>query len=223
MIALGGSIVHPDEINVAYLKEFKNFISTETAKGKKFIIVVGGGAPARKFQRAANEVVDVADNDLDWLGIHATRLNAHLLRTIFREEAHPVILDERGRINDFAGHAIIIGAGWQPGWSTDFVAAQAAADFNIKMVLILGKPEFVYNKDNEQFSDAEPIKELSWPEYLKLIPNVWSPGIHAPVDPVAAKLAEKEGLEVIVAGGADLANVKNILEGEKFKGTVIKS
>ena len=103
------------------------------------------------------------------------------------------------------------------------MAAQAAADFNIKMVLILGKPEFVYNKDNQQFSDAEPIKELSWPEYLKLIPNVWSPGIHAPVDPVAAKLAEKEGLEVIVAGGADLANVKNILEGEKFKGTVIKS
>lgn len=222
VMALGGSIVHPDEINVSYLREFKNFILAETAKGKKFIIVVGGGSPARKFQRAASEVIGVADEDLDWLGIHATRLNAHLLRTIFREQAHPVILDGRGRISDFAGYSIIIGAGWRPGWSTDFVATRAAADFSVKTVLILGKPEFVYNKDNQQFTDAVPLENLNWDEYLKLIPNEWSPGIHAPVDPVAAKLARQEGLKIIVAGGVDLENVKNILEGKKFKGTVIK-
>ena len=38
------------------------------------IIVVGGGRTARQYQDAANRLVKLADEDVDWLGIHATRL-----------------------------------------------------------------------------------------------------------------------------------------------------
>ncbi|TSC53340.1 MAG: uridylate kinase [Parcubacteria group bacterium LiPW_39] len=222
VMALGGSIICPDGIDVSYLKNFYDFIVKEIAAGKKFIIVTGGGNPARQYQRAAGEIVPISDQDKDWLGIHATRLNAHLLRTIFAKQAHPVILEHRGKIIDFDGYSVIIAAGWRPGWSTDFVAVQIAVDFNVDKVLILGKPDFVYNKDNQRFSDATPFTNLTWQEYLKLIPNEWSPGIHAPVDPVAAKLARQEGIEVIVADGKNLENLKNILEERKFKGTMIK-
>ena len=221
VMALGGSIICPDEIDISYLRDFYDFILKEIDDGKKFIIVTGGGSLCRKFQKAAGEFVHVSDEDKDWLGIHSTRLNAQLLRTIFAKQAHPVILEHRGKITNFDGYSVIIAAGWRPGWSTDFVAVQIAVDFHVDKVLILGKPDFVYNKDNQQFPDAKPFINLTWSEYLKLIPNEWSPGIHAPVDPVAAKLAQKEGIEAIVAGGKDLENLKNILEGKKFKGTII--
>ena len=44
----------------------------------------------------------VTDEDKDWIGIHATRLNAHLLRTIFRDVADPVVIDIRGKSKSFA-------------------------------------------------------------------------------------------------------------------------
>lgn len=221
VIALGGSIVHPDELNIPYLKDFYDFMLGQIAKGRKFIVVVGGGAPARKYQKAAGEVAGISDEDKDWIGIHATRLNAHLLRTIFMKQAHPVILKRRNGVADFGGHSMIIGAGWHPGWSTDFVAIQAAADFKADEVLILGKPDHVYDKDNQKFADAKPIERLNWAEYAKLIPGEWSPGMSAPVDPVAAKLAQGTKIKVIVASGADLENVGKILDGEKFEGTTI--
>lgn len=222
IIAVGGSIVCPDKINTEYLKALRVFIRGEIKEGKRFILVVGGGAPARTFQKAAAEVVEVPDEDKDWLGVHATRLNAHLLRTVFREEAHPVIFEARGKLTDFDSHTVIIGAGWRPGWSTDFVTVQIAADFKNPQAIILGKPEYVYDKDNVLYPDAKPYSKMSWEEYMKLVPEKWSPGIHAPVDPVAARLAQKEKMRVIVAGGKDLQNVKNILDGKEFKGTTIE-
>lgn len=222
IIAVGGSIVCPDKINTEYLKALHVFIRSEIREGKRFILVVGGGAPARTFQKAAAEVVEVPDEDKDWLGVHATRLNAHLLRTVFREEAHPVIFEARNKLTDFDGHSVIIGAGWRPGWSTDFVTVQIAVDFNNPQAIILGKPEYVYDKDNVLYPDAKPYSKMSWDEYMKLVPAKWSPGIHAPVDPVAAQLAQKEKMRVIVAGGKDLQNVKNILDGKEFKGTIIE-
>lgn len=222
VIALGGSIVCPDSVNVEYLKEFRAFLLEQIKLGKRFVLVIGGGGPARQYQKAAGAVVPVSDEDKDWIGIHATRLNAHLLRTVFRDEANPVIFEARGKITEFGEYPLIIGAGWRPGWSTDFVTVQIAADFKISQAIILGKPDYVYDKDNQLYPDAKPFSRMSWAEYLKLVPEKWSPGIHAPVDPVAAQLAQKEKLQVVVAGGKDLENVKNILEGKEFKGTVIE-
>lgn len=221
VIALGGSAVVPQEIDTDFLREFYVFIKKQIKKGSKFIIVVGGGATCRIYQKAASKVTQVMDEDKDWIGVHSTRLNAHLLRTIFRKQAHPVIFEQRFKIKSFGRHSIIIGAGWGPGWSTDFVACQIAADFRIKQVLILGKPAYVYTANPDADKAAKAIKKLTWPEFFKLIPKKWSPGLHSPVDPVAARLAKKQGLKVIVARGRDLANLKNILSNKKFKGTTI--
>lgn len=222
VIALGGSIVCPNEVNIPYLKEFYTFLLGQIKLGQRFILVVGGGGPARQYQKAASEIVTVSDEDKDWIGVHATRLNAHLLRTIFREEANPIIFEARGKISEFGDYSVVIGAGWRPGWSTDFVATQIAVDLGVAQAIILGKPEYVYDKDNCLHADAKAIENITWQEYMKLIPSEWVPGIHAPVDPVAARLGQESGLEVIVAGGKDLANVKNILDGQSFRGTTIK-
>ena len=220
IVALGGSIVHPDDINTAFLKDFKKFLTPFIAKGVKFVIVIGGGSLARRFQDAASKVSRVADEDKDWIGIHATRLHAQLLRTMFHNMADPVVIDSRRKISRLK-YPITIASGWRPGWSTDYVSLQIAADHGIHEVVIAGKPAHVYDKDNAKYADAKPFQKLSWRDYQKLIPRKWKPGLHAPVDPVGAALGKKEGIRAIIVDGRDIKNFHSLLNGVDFKGTII--
>jgi len=221
VVALGGSIVHPGEIDTKFLKNFKRFLAPFLKSGTRFVLVVGGGALARRFQDAAGAVSKVNDEDKDWIGIHSTRLNAHLLRTIFRDVADPVIIDARKKIAR-PRYPVTIGAGWRPGWSTDYVALQIAADLGAQEAIIAGKPDYVYDKD-PKYPGAKKFATLSWREYGKLIPKKWKPGLHAPVDPVGAALAARDDLKAIVLDGRNLKNFSALLKGDAFKGTVIGS
>jgi len=73
VIALGGSIVFPSEIDVVFIKKFKRLIEEQVGLGKQFVIVVGGGYLSRLYQKASREVANLSDRDKDWIGIHATR------------------------------------------------------------------------------------------------------------------------------------------------------
>src|SRR5258708_1604240 len=97
IISVGGSLVVPNAgINTEFLKKLNTFIRAQLAKhpNRQFFLVVGGGSIARHYRDAGREVVghELTRDDQDWLGIHATKLNAHLVRTIFRDIAHPYIL-----------------------------------------------------------------------------------------------------------------------------------
>lgn len=221
VIALGGSVAFSHEIDVNFLRKFTLFIKKEIKKKRKFVIICGGGYIARKYQKSLEEITKTLNEDKDWIGIHSTRLNAHFLRTLFRKESHKVVFDNRFKLKDFGRHAIIIGSGWRPGGSTDYVAVQIAVDFNTDQVIILGKPDYVYTSDFEKDSNAKPIKKISWKDYLKLIPSKWEPGFHSPVDPIAAKLAQKEKIKVVITDGKKLDNLKRILDNQEFKGTII--
>jgi len=220
VVALGGSIVHPEGIDIQFLKDFKKFLAPFLKRGVKFVLVIGGGRLSRNFQEAAEQVSRVTDEDKDWIGIHATRLNAHLLRTIFRDVADPVVIDVRGKVKKLRA-PVTIASGWRPGWSTDYVAMRIAADFGVHEAVIAGKPPHVYNKDHAKFADAVPFYELSWREYRKLIPAKWKPGLHAPVDPVGAALGAREGVKAIIIDGRNMKNFATLLNGKEFKGTII--
>jgi uridylate kinase len=221
VISLGGSVICPKEIDFKFLKKFYSFIERKIKEGFKFVIVAGGGETARNYQRAISKIKKVSNEDKDWLGIEATKLNALLLKTIFKKYAHPVFFDKRFKIKNFGKHPIIIASGWKPGWSTDFVTVQIALDFKINLAILLGKPDYVYTANPDKVKNAKPIEKMSFKDYFKLIPKKWSPGLHAPVDPIAAKLAMKKKIKIIVASGKDLKNFEKILKGEKFKGTTI--
>jgi uridylate kinase len=244
VVALGGSIVYPhtitgnvprtgakrpspfgvgacpDGIDVAFVRKFKRFLAPFVRHKVRFVIVIGGGQLSRNFQTAAARVAPVTDEDKDWIGIHATRLNAHLLRTIFREIADPVIIDARHKLPKLT-HPVTIASGWRPGWSTDFVAAASAADYGAKEFVVAGKPSHVFDKDPHVHDGAVPFETLSWRDYRKLIPAQWKPGAHAPVDPVAAKFAQKEKLTAVIIDGRNLKNFVNLLNGKEFWGTII--
>ena len=221
VIAFGGSILHPDEIDVLFLKQFAKFVRGAARRGRRLVLVVGGGRLSRRFQDAAGRVARLTNEDKDWIGIHATRLHAHLLRTVFRDIADPVVIDKRHRLKKLT-HPVTIASGWRPGWSTDYVAAALAKDFGAREFIVAGKPAHVYDKDPEKHKDSRPLKEISWAHYRKLIPAKWAPGSHAPVDPVAARLAHGAHLAAIIINGKDLKNFARLLEGKPFVGTTIK-
>lgn len=224
LIALGGSIIcpQPGKINIKFLKKFKKLILKYLKKGFRFILVTGGGKISRLYQKAARKIGKLSYEDMDWLGIYVTRLNAYLLRAIFRKKINPVILDDPYKPvkNNWR---ILIGAGWRPGWSTDYISILLAKRFNIKEIIDAGNISFVYNKDILKYKNAVAIKKISWKNYRKLISSRWVPGLAAPIDPIAAKEAQKLKIRAIITLGTDLKNLEKIILGKKFKGTVIES
>lgn len=222
VIALGGSVIAPNGIDIKFLKRFRRFLKEQLKKRKRFIIVAGGGAIARHYQDACTKIIPLTHEDKDWLGIHSTRLNAHLLRTIFMKEAYPVVLDSPHKLlSRKAPKNLIIASGWRPGWSTDYIAILLAKRFGVGRVIIAGHPDFVYTKDYTRHKNAKPIPRIHWREYQRLVPRTWKSGLKAPVDPIAAKLARASRIEAIIIRGTDLANFARLLAGYPFRGTII--
>lgn len=225
VISLGGSIISPQvgKINIDFLKKFRKLILKFIKKGYRFAIIPGGGKVCRLYQKAATKIVKVSFEDQDWIGIHATRLNAHLLRAIFRKEACPVIFDNPfKKVNkEFLKKPIIIASGWRPGCSTDFDSVLLAKRFKIKEIINAGDVPFVYDKDPDKYKNAKLFKKISWQDYRKVVGSRWSPGLSAPFDPIAAKEAQKLKIRTIIISGTEIKNFEKVLLGEKFRGTTI--
>lgn len=222
IISVGGSLIVPDGIDIAFLKRFKKFIFEQVANGKRFAIITGGGKTARRYQDAAKKVSTLTPDDLDWLGLHATRLNGHLLRTIFRDIAHPIIITNPDEVLDVPKNAsLIVAAGYRPGASTDLRAVQIARNLGATKVVNLSNIDYAYDKDPNKHKDATPIKTTDWNTFRALLPSDWDPGLSSPFDPVAAGEAHKHGMEVAIVNGTKLGQVKKYLAGEKFVGSRI--
>jgi uridylate kinase len=223
VISLGGSIIAPDKVDSNFLLAFRAAILEylERKAESRLIIVCGGGAPAREYQRAYRAVVPEADADvLDWIGIAATRLNAELLKQLFRELCLEQVIIDPTAVSVFPGR-ILVAAGWKPGFSTDNDAVLLAERFQADTLLNLSNIVKVYTADPKTDPDARPLDSISWKEFQKLVGDSWKPGINVPFDPVATEKAALLKLRVIVAGGRNIDNLKKILYDQKFEGTVI--
>ncbi len=225
IISVGGSLIVPSGgINTSFLQNLNTFIRKQlsTHPNRQFFLEVGGGSTARHYRDAGQAVIghELNRDDLDWIGIHATRLNAHLVRTIFRDIAHPYIIKKYEIIRKVT-EPVVIAAGWKPGWSTDYCAVLLCEDYGAKTALNLSNIKQVYDKDPKKSPDAKPIDAIAWPEFRKIVGDEWTPGLNAPFDPVASKKAEELGVKVYVLSGDDFENIENCMEGKSFIGTTI--
>jgi len=225
VLSLGGSLVVPNGgIDTEFLKAFNSFIREQVVKkNRRFFIVVGGGTTAGKYGSAGKEVLgyDITKEDQDWLGIHATRLNAQLIRTIFKDIADPRVIKHYEVILKI-DRPVAVAAGWKPGWSTDYCAVTLCQDYNIKEVINLSNVDMIYNKDPKQFKDAKPIKNISWKDYRTMVGDTWTPRMNIPFDPIASKLADELSVSVRFLNGKNLKNLELALNNQEFVGTTIQ-
>jgi len=223
VISLGGSIVAPDKADEAFLKNFVLLIRKFLEKDDKrrFILIVGGGGPARAWQSAYRSICEEPSNEqADWIGIMATRLNAQLVKAAMGEWCVQEVVTDPTRVEPLIGR-VLVASGWKPGFSTDYDAVLLAERFRADSVINLSNIAQVYTDDPAKNPDAKPIDTISWAEFCKLVGDEWVPGKNVPFDPVASRHASKLGLKVICASGRDLDNLKKLLSGQPFLGTVI--
>nr|QQK87199.1 uridylate kinase [Treponema denticola] len=227
VLSVGSSIVAPDKPDFDFLDKFsktiRNWLLQDSSR--KIIMVIGGGAPARDYRNAYRKVCDLrkapAKNDeADWIGIMATRLNAQLVKAVFEDLCpNPVVYDPT--TVDMFGGQILVAAGWKPGFSTDNDAVVLAERFSGNLVVNLSNIAKVYTDDPKKNPEARPIDSISWEDFIKIVGTEWVPGKNTPFDPIASQRAQKAGIKVICAAGKDIENLENILNGKDFKGTVI--
>ena len=221
IISLGGSIIIPNrEVDTAFLKKFKQTILKHVRRGQRFIIICGGGSLSRTYQRSAKAFGMRQQNNLDWLGIHATHLNARLLQLVFDKYSNAEILTNPNAKISWR-NPVIIGGGWKPGWSTDYVSVKMAKKLKAKTIINLSDIDYVYDKDPKKYKNAKKLAKLTWPNFKKLVGGKWIPGANLPFDPIASRLAEKSKLNVIVMNGRKLTELEKALKNQKFKGTLI--
>ncbi|MDP3764989.1 MAG: UMP kinase [Nanoarchaeota archaeon] len=220
ILSLGGSLIFPDGLDKKFLTNFKNVILKYIKKRYKFVIICGGGKLARNFQQVASKSRKLSSKKMDWLGIYATKINAHLLKSVFNKHADENIISNPNLKIKFRKN-IIIAAGWLPGWSTDYDAVLLAKNLSIKEIINMSNVDYVYDRDPRKYGNAKKIEKISWKDYSKLISHKWQAGMNVPFDPIAAKEARKSRIRVNIIG-KDLKNLENLLDGKKFKGTIIQ-
>lgn len=221
IISLGGSLIHPDKLDLDFIKKFKHLIEEYIKKDFTFVIVCGGGKICREYQKAADDIRLLDNEEKDWLGIEVTKLNAHFIKGTFNKEDvyEHVLINPTIPLN--TNKKIIVCSGYKPGCSTDYDAVLLAENLKADTIINMSNITHVCDCDPKHNRDAKKLCSISWKEYRSLIGDTWSPGLNTPFDPIASKKAEELGLKVIIIG-KDLDNLKNLLDDKSFEGTEIR-
>ena len=219
IISLGGSLVAPNEIDVGFLKSFKYSLKKYLGS-RRFFILVGGGKICRVYQKALLEF-GAKTNDRDWMGINVSRLNAEVVKQSFAGYSYDkIIIDPTKKIK--TNKDIVIGAGYKPGWSTDYVSVLTAKNYGVKTIVNLTNVDYVYDKNPNEFPDAKPLKEIDWKSFQRIVGDKWNPGLSMPFDPRASKLAASLKLKVLMINGKNLERLEDFLNNKPFIGTIIQ-
>lgn len=213
VLSLGGSLITPDAVDVSFLLRFKQTLLSLMDEGFRFIVIPGGGATARAYQRALGDMGISDAVEQDRIGISALKLNAQLLRALFADYAYPHVITNNAQLPE-EPFALLIAAGSEPGRSSDAGAVELAQAAGASTVINLSNIAHVYARDPRENPEAESYVLISWEEYRALIPPQWDPGLSTPFDPVASEMAQRAGLAVaILDGSSDTALTRFIREG----------
>jgi uridylate kinase len=183
------------------------------------VIVTGGGTTARKYIKPLAKDKQ-SRYVLDTMGIEATRLNAKLVASFLKNcnQEIPTSLAEVKKL--IQKHKVVITGGLEPGTTSDGTTAMIAEKLKAKTLINMTNVSRLYTKDPRKFKDAKFIGKLSHADFKKMIDKVESkPGQHFVLDALAANIARKAKIEVVIMKGMN--NLDKFLTGEKFKGTLI--
>ncbi|MCX6740139.1 MAG: hypothetical protein NTZ49_02840 [Candidatus Parcubacteria bacterium] len=132
VISVGGSLIYPEDLDINFILRLKEVVLEFVKKNYRIVLITGGGKLCRKYNQAAQELnKNTSAEDLDWLGIRVTKLNAELLRICLGKYCYEKVIEKPNqRIN--SKMAIFIAGGWKPGASSDNMAVNLAKKFKAR-------------------------------------------------------------------------------------------
>ncbi|MEO6728647.1 MAG: hypothetical protein ABIM99_01870 [Candidatus Dojkabacteria bacterium] len=226
VVNVGGSLLSPNDLTLfdfGAANKIKELISKHS--DKKFILCVGGGNIARKYQKLLEDKSFTKDSEHE-VGVALINVNAVMLKAVLKDQAEEKIL----RYEDFNDEStisfqqqILISAAGAIGHSSDWNTMKLAKRAGVTKVFSLTNIDGVYNKDPKKFPDSILQPTLKWDEYLNIIgnPKEHFPGAKYPVDPLASEFGKGNSIEFYVLSGNNYENFERAINGESFIGTLI--
>ena len=223
VISLGGSRIAPeqDKIDVKFIKQFQSLISKHPSK--KFVVVTGGGATARKYIKALRKLNKPVTTQSK-AGIAVTRFHASFLSKIFRRKANSQkqVPKNMKKVSSLLKRNQVVFTGalrWEKTKTSDGTAADLAADLKTPFINITNVPG-LYTSNPKTNKKAKLIKKISWKNFNKLANKTkFKAGQHFVLDQDAATTIMKKKIPTYIVGS--LGDVNKILNKKSFKGTLI--
>ena len=221
VLSLGGSLIIPDDVDLAFLQKFKKVI-LRNRKKYKFIIVCGGGSIARKYISALRKA-GLNEEFQSFSGISATRMNARFMNYLFGINPELGIPHTTETLKKYVKKQDIIFCGaleYKPRQTSDSTAAELARDFRAVFINLTNVPG-LYNKNPLEHKDAKLILRISWWEFCRMVnKNKYEPGQHFILDQTAAGIIMKAQIPTYILG-KDLKQLEAVLQDKDFRGTLI--
>jgi len=221
VLSLGGSLIVPDEIDILFLNKFKQVIKKHLNK-YKFVIVCGGGSIARKYIKALREQ-GKSEYLQSMSGIAVTSLNARFMTYFFGKDANEGIPHDIQQIKGLLKKNGVVFCGalrYAEKETSDGTSAKIARFFKtdfINLTLVPG----LYDKNPIERKNAKFIPRISWQDFWNKARKIkYSPGQHFVLDQHAAEIIKNYKITTYILG-KDMKNLDNLLNGKKFKGTII--
>jgi uridylate kinase len=222
-IKVGGSVFCPaGKPDMGFVRSIAAVLK-DLSENNAITVVVGGGALARRMIAEARGKGVTSEGELHDIGIEASRKNAQALIGELGEAAFNGIPrnEEEVKKATESGKIVVLG-GFRPGQTTDAVTLQSAEAIGADLVIIGTDVKGVYTKDPKKHDDAVFISEIPPGELLDMVETgSVKPGAKTIVDPVAVRIIMKTGIKAVVADIRDTGNLRKVIEGVGFEGTVI--
>jgi len=222
VISIGGSILIPDEDDAVYIGRLAKMLR-EAAQHVQLAVVCGGGKIAR-YYATTGRALGGSEEQLDLLGIGATRLNASLLALALGDVSSTVIplTAEAAAAQAAPGHIVVMG-GTAPGHTTDAVATMLARALHADRVVNATSVDAVYSADPRTHPEAVRYNRLTIRQLGELVYKDHGAGKSSVFDPLGVQIAEQERIDIQMVDGRNLTELKNAVLNQPFHGTYISS
>lgn len=219
VIKLGGSVLYEgdQDINFTLLGKVKSWYVGNKVDYHKIVVVTGGGALSRKLQEKMLGNIS-NQSALHNIAMSVTQTSAELVGGFLGDQSLYIpkkIGDAYEYLLEETPGALISG-GLKVGWSTDMDAAVFADILFEKRVYKISNIEYIYDKNPKEFSDAKPIKDMTWGDYFSLF-SIKEDDEHIansniPVDKECARFCKAKGISFFICGGKNLQEKESIAE-----------
>jgi uridylate kinase len=223
VISIGGSIVAPPNLDTTYIDSLARLL-VELSKTRRIFCVTGGGWIARQYIEAGRQF-GADEEELDLIGIAATRMNAQLLIAALSKYTEvPVrpMASVEATVESSEGYKIAVMGGTYPGHSTDFVGVELAIRSKAVRFINATNVDGVYSADPNLVATAEMYKEVSIEALIKMMGVEWKmAGAKTVIDGPALKLIREKKVPTFVVNGKNLPEFAKAIQGQAYHGTRI--